>query len=244
MKLKERQQAPVNKYNNTVNSTNNTSLDNLTHAANIILNKDRKHATDEYIEKSHDQFNNNNQKNLSFSLSNLSAAASAEFEYLQCNYDSKHDYKPDIYQRGSALQDSSKKKKFQQKNNNRNSAKKLKTESTTNEDYSYSNISSNSTFEYQSVFEDKINMADDINTKFNVLDKKSFNLQGSVDSSKANSLVGINGNNGLSKSDDFNSNKSNSNGVETTQSCADCGKVFTNKSALAKHRLIHRLVFV
>lgn len=118
-----------------------------------------------------------------------------------------------------------------------NASKKFKPNESEDSFSSYTNgipLNNNGFNEYNP-FEDKLSMTMDINAKFNVIDKKDSCEMLNETKSSANKSV----ESASTKSNQFNKGAG---GFDSSQNCADCGKVFTNKSALAKHRLIHRLV--
>jgi len=81
-------------------------------------------------------------------------------------------------------------------------------------------------------------MSDDINLKFNVLDKKSSSISSTTLLKEGPS----NENSSSLKSSSGHSNGLLPGGLiqeNSITNCNECGKVFTNKSALAKHKLIH-----
>ena len=87
-------------------------------------------------------------------------------------------------------------------------------------------------FSEQNIFNNKSSITDrDISYKFSVLDQP-------INMNHKNKLI-----NRSIQGDEFSISSTNSsinNGNNNTaQNCSDCGKIFTNKSALAKHRLIH-----
>lgn len=77
----------------------------------------------------------------------------------------------------------------------------------------------------------------DINSKFSVLDQQ--NLMNSTAKRSNASSVHSDDFGGISSSTLNMGGSSSSPGSSNIQNCHDCGKKFTNKSALAKHRLIH-----
>lgn len=161
-------------------------------------------------------------KNASYSLSNLSAAASAEFEFLQYNYDSKM---PSISRKENDIA----KKKRLPKPALANS-KKLKSDSNESFDYSRMPMKGFESIDKNSIFNDKLN--GDISMKFNTMEKKNpLNLNNMPDNFDLKASTALNG-----KKDEL----AKTNGSEIMQNCPECGKFFANKSALAKHRLIHR----
>ncbi len=119
-----------------------------------------------------------------------------------------------------------------------NSHKKFKSnDSFSSYSNDFDNITVNNTNHLVTTYNDnKINMSDDINLKFNVLDKKSSSISSTTLLKEGPS----NENSSSLKSSSGHSNGLLPGGLiqeNSITNCNECGKVFTNKSALAKHKL-------
>ena len=181
-----------------------------------------------------------------FSLSNLSAAASAEFEFM-LNFNSNNENNKDRIDNESfknlnktnlssmKQNDSIKQKHYSETNdfskyNNNKKVDQIELNNIKKEIPKYDSLKMN-TDQGVALFNapsdppfHKSSLNRDINYKFSVLDQQNILNK----RSKASSING----------DEFGlTNPSGTGG--NSQNWSDCGKTFTNKSALAKHRLIH-----
>ena len=200
--------------NNNINNNNNSqliktntsaNLNSLASVAQVLLKND---------------------KASSYSLSNLSAAASAEFMLnyglsLQ-NKQQQQQQQHDKNLNESNIDDTTsndEEQQQQQQKIKKPSSKLIQhnydQQQRTKETTAKLKLNSNATFaNYE---DDKLNAARDINFKFNVQQQDMMTSS----SNSRDSLPPVSFTNGQ------------------IQCCPDCSKAFTNKSALAKHRLIH-----
>jgi hypothetical protein len=255
--------------NSTSASTPNTNITNSTNSnVSFEKDNKTYNKIDNNCDMNKNNINNNNNKNSVFSLSNLSAAASAEFEYMfnfnndtankQQRIDNNNNNNNETYknfnnnktnialitkqqqQQQQHLNDSSLKLKqydadineFQKNNfNNKTMSQEIKKEAYPSKmDLDQQNIFNNNNNNSKSSITDR-----DISYKFSVLDQP-------INMNHKNKLINrsIQGNEfSISSTNSSINNGNNNNNNNTAQNCSDCGKIFTNKSALAKHRLIH-----
>jgi uncharacterized Zn-finger protein len=180
----------------TTNSSNN--LNSLASVAQVLLKND---------------------KTSSYSFSNLSAAASAEF---MLNYGISIQNKQQLQQQQDKILNESNLDDTTSDDEQHQHQQKLKKPSSKLIQHNYDQqriketaaklkLNKNGTF--TNFEEDKLNASRDINFKFNVQQQDTINNRESIPS-----VMFTNG---------------------QIQCCPDCSKAFTNKSALAKHRLIH-----
>ena len=203
--------------NNFTNNSNEKNINNLT----SFKTNSRPPISQNLIHKNNT--NDSLSKSSEYSFSNLSAAASAEFmlNYKNINDNESIMDKKDINSLKNNSVFSSNNKKIK-KPNKLHRINNDDTDSDVSIDFKNSNISNNSDINHmnfgfvQNSYNDKLSSYKDINLKFNVPHDIKDN-QNEISSNQ--------------------SNPSNSTGP--IQNCIDCGKIFTNKSALAKHRLIH-----
>jgi len=297
-----------NNNNNNMNNSNNATCDNekkiMNHLSKNRCNEDnnKKIISNSSVSNTNDNTNNatsNNKNSASnlFSLSNLSAAASAEFESLLNfnstveNKDRTNNNNNDIRNTNNSNKLVNKKQHLQENNssllsvnssimkssvhnlsnefhksfmnlnssskkydqlemnssslNKKDSASKcdsikmnmeMQVVNSTNENSfisDNSNLNSNHHHQYHHHNHHNTNTKSaidkDINSKFSVIDQQQTDLNNEK-KSNASSI----------HSDEFSMpNSVVSNSGSNIQNCLDCGKVFTNKSALAKHKLIH-----